>query len=127
MDKFLKTLIRKAQTFEFDKRLDFWLLSMIVSGGRVLSIASNGRKRTGFVDAYYAQHCNSHSELAAIRNVRKKVDLRGAKIYVVRVKRNRTVALARPCEMCQELLRSYGINRAFYSIGPDEFGEMRLK
>ena len=127
MDKYLKHLIKQSHKYVFDQKMDFWLLAMIVSGGRILSIAANEHKKSMFVDAYYASHCNAHAELGAIKQVRRKIDLRGAKMYVLRVQRDHcTLALARPCPSCQELLLAYGIKKVIYTISASEYGVLNL-
>lgn len=50
-----------------------------------------------------------------------------SEVYVVRVRLiDGQFGMARPCEACQKILRTKGIKRVYYSIGPDEFGIMNL-
>jgi len=53
-----------------DEELTSFHAAIIVSGGRILSIATNKRKKNGFV-SHYAHHdyCNTHAEAAAILKV----------------------------------------------------------
>lgn len=46
----------------------------------------------------------------------------GGLIYVVRVKRNGELALARPCSSCQRIMRLNGVTRCYYSISDTEYG-----
>ena len=124
---FYQYAVKQAKAYPYNIYMDFWVYAVIVSGGRVLSSGSNQHKKNAFVGAYYCEHSNKHAELNAIQQVRRKTDLRGAKIYVVRVQHDRkTLAMARPCEYCQELLRAYGIKRAYYSVADEEFGVLNL-
>jgi cytidine deaminase len=54
----------------------------------------------------------------AERRVLKKAGI-GAIVYVARVKRDGTLALARPCPTCRAMLRSRRIKLVYYTIGPD--------
>ncbi len=53
----------------------------------------------------------------------KKID-RGATLYVVRIDRKGKLAMARPCSMCQRLMRVRGVKRCYYSISETEYGVM---
>lgn len=98
---------------------------MIVRGGKILSIGYNNRKFSPLQNRYKSvlTHCEStHAEVDAILNARQKMRLEGAKIYVVRIRRDGQLALAKPCAMCQAILNSYGIKRAIFSMSENEFG-----
>jgi deoxycytidylate deaminase len=110
-----------------------WLTAMIVSGGRVLSVGYNSRANSGLQERYKTNpFCNSvHAEVNAVLNIRRKVDLTGSKIVVVRRLRadhekNLALALAKPCTMCQAVLYAYGVKKAIYTISNNEFGVMRV-
>src|SRR4030043_590917 len=45
----------------------------------------------------------------------KKLD-KGSVIYVARIHRNGSLAMARPCENCQRTMRLRGVRRCYYSI-----------
>ena len=67
----------------------------------------------------------------AVLSARKKIDLRGSKMYIVRRQRGDTIenpkiALAKTCTMCQAVLYSYGIKRAMYTISNNEYGVMKI-
>lgn len=122
-----------ARTHEFDSTLPAYVTAMIVSGGRVLSVGYNSRANSGLQERYKTNpHCNSiHAEVDAVLNVRRKVDLTGSKIIVVRrFKFDRpsapALALARPCAMCQAVLYSYGIRKAIYTISNNDTGILRI-
>ncbi|NDB84787.1 MAG: hypothetical protein EB127_19080 [Alphaproteobacteria bacterium] len=47
----------------------------------------------------------------------------GATVYVARVARGtKEFAMARPCELCQAVLRSYRVEKVYYSINENQFG-----
>ena len=51
---------------------------------------------------------------------------RGGVIYVVRILRNGSYALARPCLKCQQLMINHDIRRCYYSISDNEYGVLVL-
>lgn len=52
--------------------------------------------------------------------------LQGASIYVVRVKKDGTLGMAKPCIRCQEFLRAVGVKRAYYSTNDGEIEVLKL-
>ncbi len=46
--------------------------------------------------------------------------------YVARVRKDGSIGCARPCKSCRVQLRSRGVMDAFFTVGPNEWGRMRL-
>ena len=123
-----------ARSYSHDPSLPAVVTAMIISGGRVLSVGYNSRANSGLQERYKQNpHCNSiHAEVDAILNVRRKIDLTGSKIVVVRrlrfdSERNPALGMAKPCiTMCQAILYAYGIKKAIYTINTNEYGVMRI-
>lgn len=90
--------------------------TVLVRGGKVLSIGYNSPFRCGFSDKY-ATHkdFNIHSELAAVRAVRKKIDLTGAAAYNLRLDRSGNPKISAPCRGCATMFLDYGIRKCYYS------------
>jgi hypothetical protein len=61
----------------------------------------------------------SHAEARLCR----KLDV-GSYVYVARTLKDGTPAMARPCRNCERLMRSRGVARIYYTIGPGEYGVM---
>jgi len=55
----------------------------------------------------------------------KKMDWGGV-VYVVRVLRNGTFALARPCKNCIAVMRNSGVKKCYYSINDNSYGVIKL-
>lgn len=91
--------------------------TVIVRGGAVVSLGLNDPGRNCFSD-YYATHSafTIHSELAAIKKVRRKIDLSGCVAYNLRLDKHGEVRMAKPCLGCQKLLADYGIKKCYYSV-----------
>ena len=134
MHKHIDMAMSFARSFSHDHSLPAFVTAMIISGGRVLSVGYNSRRIASPLQDHYKVNafCNSiHAEVDAVLNVRRKVDLRGSKIVVVRRLKFDTInnpflALAKPCPMCQAVLYSYGIKRAMYTISNNEYGVMKI-
>ncbi len=91
--------------------------ALIVRGGNVISAGVNTNKRHMFVKLHnFEEHNGIHAECAAILAARKKVDLTGCTAYVLRVLRDgRSIAMSRPCEKCEVVLRDFGIKKVYYT------------
>ncbi len=133
MNRLIEATLSFARAHSHDPDMPAWVTAMIVSGGRVLSVGYNSRASSGLQERYKTNpHCNSiHAEVDAVLNVRRKVDLRGSKIIVVRRLRadneyNMALAMAKPCPMCQAVLYAYGIKKALYTINTNEYGVMKV-
>lgn len=133
MNRHIDMALSFARSHTHDSSLSAFVTAMIVSGGRVLSVGYNSRANSGLQERYKTNpHCNSiHAEVDAILNVRRKIDLSGSKIIVVRRLKNDDIenpilALAKPCPMCQAVLYSYGIRKAIYTINNNEYGVMKI-
>ena len=134
MHKHLRLAMASAATYDCDSSLEFNLCAVIVRGGAIISIGFNKHSTNAFVEHYAdvsrgnRDWCSStHAEMDAVLRVRSKTDLRGAKLFVARRRKSDgSPAIARPCEICQQILYSYGIKRAYYTIGPNEFGQMKI-
>lgn len=66
-------------------------------------------------------HAQAHAEARLVR----KLD-RDADVYVVRIRRDGTLASARPCPGCQKTMRLRGVRRCYYSISDNEYGVLYL-
>lgn len=69
-------------------------------------------------------HCETPNPSAhAERRALRKCD-RGSVIFVVRMKKDGSFALARPCARCRSAMRTKGIERVCYTISDTEYGVM---
>jgi len=133
MLKYITIAEKFALDHEYDDPLEYHLCAVIVRGGGIISVGYNKKSTNGFVEHFAdlvrgeRDYClSTHAELDAIYNGRSKSDLRGAKIYVVRIRPSGGVGMARPCPICQCALHSYGIKRAYYTISDTEYGVMKI-
>jgi cytidine deaminase len=68
-------------------------------------------------------HAKAHAH-AETRLVRK-LDW-GSIVYVVRTRRDGSLAIARPCRRCQSAMRLRGVRYCYYSINDTEYGVLIL-
>lgn len=99
--------------------------AVIAKGNRILSV---GHNRIGFSkylpDRPYPE--SVHAEQQAILQLlkaRKLNDLAGSTIFVSRIDRSGTHRLARPCRVCNGLIRAVHIHRVVYTTdnGVEEY------
>lgn len=137
MHKHLKAAIKLAKAHDYDEGLEYHLCAMIVRGGNIISVGFNKHNTNGFVEHYADQvkgsgrnYClSTHAEADSILKARKKTDLNGCKIFVIRLRPSgakEEVGLARPCKICENILYAYGIKRAYYTIDDYNYGVMRI-
>jgi deoxycytidylate deaminase len=143
MNRYFKLAVKNALANNYDEFLDYHLCAVLVSGGSIISVGFNKRNTNAFVEHYTdlvrganRTYClSTHAEMDAIVQARAKTDLRGSKMYIARIlapttpttnKGGRGLGLARPCKICQEILSSYGIKKAFYTIDDQTFGVMSV-
>jgi tRNA(Arg) A34 adenosine deaminase TadA len=50
----------------------------------------------------------------------------GSEVFVARTRSDGTIALAKPCIRCQNAMRNRGVVQVTYTIGPGEFGVLKL-
>lgn len=135
MHKFLKYAYRLGLEHNFPDSLEQHICAVIVRGGNVLSVGFNKPGMNSFVQHFQnitkQRWCSTtHAEQDAILRVRNSIDLTCSKIFVVRIRKEKSplgnMGLARPCPICQEVIRQYGIKRAYYTISDTEYGVLNV-
>lgn len=135
MHKHLKTAFDLVNSYVYDNHIDFHLAAVIVSGGSIISQGFNKGNTNGFVEHYADRvrgkrnFClSTHAEMDAVLKARNKTDLTDCKIFVARRRRDDgKPGMARPCPICEEVLLSHGIKRAYYTIDEHHYGIMNLR
>lgn len=104
--KFTQLALREAYQSQEQKRLG----AVVARRGKILGVGSNTRKTHPLSRATYQ---TTHAEVAAIASA--KDSLQGATLYVVRILRDGSVAMSKPCPGCQALAESVGIKTIIYT------------
>lgn len=92
----------------------------IIRGGRIIGLGYNSIKRRKNMEYNF-----THAEMDAILNSNSE-NLRASKIFVFRQDKYGWIAYSKPCSKCTEILKKYGIKRAYYTINEKEYGVMIL-
>lgn len=95
-------------------RSSFRLGAIIVAKKRILAAKYNSLKTHPKLARFY-QYAYLHAESCAILSL-GLANCSGTNMYVVRIKRDNSRALAKPCDECMKLIRYVGIKKVIYSI-----------
>lgn len=85
--------------------------------GKIIAQGINQRKSHP-LQAKFSNHPESiylHAEIAALVDARSE-NLTGATMYVARVLKDGTPALAKPCKGCQKALISFGLKDVIWTL-----------
>lgn len=105
--KYLNAAIEEAMNSEHPQ----WKVgAIVVRSGRVLGRGNNKYRNNPSIVG--KDGVSYHAEEVAIR---RAGSTEGATIYVARITRSGYVAIAKPCETCQELLELAGIQTAVWT------------
>lgn len=94
--RFLRIAVKLAQTVPFVHKFG----CVVVKGGRILSTGKN----------CYENH--RHAEVCALS---KRDDLKGAVLYIARIRKEQPFGLSKPCPNCQVAIRVAGISQIVYT------------
>lgn len=92
------------------------MVACLVRKKRVISIGI-AQKKTHPLQARFCKHEKAiylHAEISAIVNARE--DVRGADLYIMRVRPDGERGLAKPCRGCARAIKHYGVRNVYYSV-----------
>jgi deoxycytidylate deaminase len=115
-----------ALAAEIDHDMTHQLCALVVKRNRVLSVGYNSNKTHPMMSTNMQQ---LHAECSAILKC-PDGDLRGSDVVVARARAEGKAGLAKPCAVCEGILRRCGVRRVFYTTNWDddcpEIEEIRL-
>lgn len=122
MINFLKLAAKVAKPNSNKDPRNFWLGCIGIRNDNVIVSSKNGP--VFCTDSYVYQTIpDSHAEGRVLR----KMD-RGGTLYVARVHKNDgSLAIARPCIVCQIRIKAKGIKKVYYSINDFQYGIWNVK
>lgn len=94
--------------------------AVIVKNRRVIGSGQNSRKSHPLQrlfsksDLKIALHAEISAIVDALRN-HDENELRGSTIFVARVLKNGSRAIAKPCPVCERAIKAYGIEAAYWT------------
>ena len=119
--------IRLAKSMALKSPSRFRLGAVLARRKHIVSTGYNQMRKTHPLQDKYHDGPHSlglHAEVHACIGV-PAADLHGAEVFVARVLRDGTLALAKPCLVCQKFLSSVGVRRVTYTT-PDGVEEIVL-
>ena len=88
----------------------------IYQGNKLLAIGVNSYKTHPLMRLLGPNLKTLHAEVAAIARVKDKTKLIGASIFVFRYDKRTGQALCKPCPICAEIIRFFGIKKVSYTV-----------
>jgi len=119
-DKYLRLAEVQAQRSRYER----WPMGAVLArGGRIIAAAPNSLRNEPSMAGLPLEKCSIHAEAAVLRQVNRA----GGTMYVARLTRGGTRALARPCRRCRKLLVEAGVRSVVWTIDPHSWGFTDLK
>ena len=101
---------------------NFWLGCVGIRKDGAMVFSRNGAVYSTSVEDYQLIPIG-HAECRAI----KKMDW-GGTLYVARVlRKDKSIAMAKPCSICQTKIKAKGITKVYYTINPNQYGIWDVK
>lgn len=113
--KWIRYCLKKAQE---SKVVNYKHSSVLVKGGKIISIGINKMKSGCLADPCY-EYKGWHSELDCLFNLDPKV-INGSTLYVGGYSKGGNVLYSKPCKHCQEYLKKHKL-KAIYFSNPETF------
>lgn len=93
----------------------FKLAAVIIQKNCRIAVGINYRYKTHPSCREFDPHKTVHAEINAIMRTVNKDKLKGSTIVVYRQDNHGNSAMARPCDMCEKMLRKYGVKKMIYT------------
>tara|TARA_R110002126_G_C10490983_1_gene504943 strand:+ start:166366 stop:166755 length:390 start_codon:yes stop_codon:yes gene_type:complete len=118
--KFAKTALDLAAASKYE--VAHQLCALVVNKNYVLGIGYNQPKTHPMSAGTPRDHL--HAEMHALLRCESS---NGADMIVVRSKPSGKPGLAKPCEVCERILRQFGIRRVFYTVNCETPDDIQLE
>ena len=123
-----KSFFQLARNVSFHSKHRVRVGAVIVKNGKPISVGFNKLKtHTMYKKVNHPKSAyirSLHAEMAALISAR--TDLRGAVIYVYRERKDGSVGTAKPCPVCQMLLKEAGVREAWFTMDGGNIGRIKL-
>jgi deoxycytidylate deaminase len=93
----------------------FKLGSVVAKSGRFLARGMNYYDKYNPIARAYFKFPTVHAEVDALNKLSPE-NIRGATIYVFRIRKDGMPAMSRPCYRCMNTMRALGIRKVIYSV-----------
>lgn len=115
----IKRAINEINKSNYDIKIG----AVVFKGKRIYGSGHNGIRSSSISMKYKKWEESLHAEQAALLNLNWD-KLKGCSILVYRTNKNGQLAMAKPCEMCQRLIKYVGIKNIYFTTN---YGEIKLE
>jgi len=98
----------------------FKLGAVVTSGSKIVGVGYNWNQNPPTIH-WESGQCAEHRALRDASSCAK-----GSTVYVTRVSSTGEFRNARPCQSCVNDMKKAGVSKVIYTIGPDEYGMLRI-
>jgi deoxycytidylate deaminase len=105
------------------KHCNFRLGAVICDGSIPVAAGFNSYKTHPFLATRTPYPC-IHAESACLLKLGMD-NSQGKNLFVVRIKADGSLGLARPCQVCADLILDFGIKMCYYSVNNEEWDELK--
>lgn len=109
--------------------------AIIIKGGAIIGQGINSMKNhpmafypilIGESNREIGNVLTIHAEMQAIKSVKNKKNLKGSIMFVGRLSLDLKERMSCPCESCEFYIKKYGIQKVIYSVGNNEWMEVKI-
>ena len=122
LPSYFRQAVRIAENSDHNQKMG----ACILKKNKVISVGCNQRYKTHPFIRRFDPHKTIHAEMAAIFSIKDKSKLQGATMVVYRKKYGDIPGLARPCSICQDIMRFFGITNMIYTTNEGTIEEESL-
>lgn len=98
--------------------------AVLVRHGKPISVGRNIPNKSHALIRRYSRFQMIHAEIDCMVGIDRHL-LNGSTMYVYREHSDGTVAMSKPCPICEMFLRNYGVKKVFYTV-ENNFKMMRI-
>lgn len=117
-------LIQLAARVAQNSTMTHKLGAVLIKGGSVINVGFNQSSTHRFARKF-GKYYTRHAELNCILGVPRHKTT-GATIYVIRVKKDGSYGMAKPCQCCEDMLMFVGVKKVYWSDVDGNIKERRL-
>ena len=102
----------RRRVSNFPKERSYRHCAIVVRGGAILSVGVNAG--------------STHAEVAALEQLAWS-ERRGTTVYSLRIRKDGSLAMGKPCVRCMAYMREYGVKKIVYSLSNGTMLKERIR
>lgn len=114
MVKLPKMFRLAAQAAKFSEHKKYKLAAVLFINGKPVSVGFNHYRSHPLISKFSSVK-TTHAEIDAISNLKYNWNMKNSFLVVCRIKKDGSFGLARPCPLCESILRKKGIKKVFFT------------